>query len=219
MSELHLTRICLDYETAFKAGLRDSYAWHQKVWQAFPNRDGASRTFLTRLDEVDNGLRLLLLSAEQPVRPEWCPEPDWETKPVPESFYHHERYRFSLVANPTRKVRSDRSGTLRKNGRRVPVTSREELLDWISRKGRSAGFSIDTRNLQTIPRARQPFVKQGKVGLHAAVEFRGTLEVSDPAAFRSAVATGIGPAKAFGFGLLCLAPCRNPVLADPLPDA
>jgi CRISPR system Cascade subunit CasE len=38
------------------------------------------------------------------------------------------------------------------------------------------------------------------------VEFRGTLCVTDPATFHQTFQTGLGSAKAFGFGLLVIAP-------------
>lgn len=41
---------------------------------------------------------------------------------------------------------------------------------------------------------------------HFGVRFDGTLTVTDPGALRAAVRDGIGPAKAYGFGLLSLAP-------------
>jgi CRISPR system Cascade subunit CasE len=41
------------------------------------------------------------------------------------------------------------------------------------------------------------------------VEFQGSLRVVDPNKFRSAFAQGIGSAKAFGFGMLVLAPISN----------
>jgi CRISPR system Cascade subunit CasE len=37
------------------------------------------------------------------------------------------------------------------------------------------------------------------------VDFEGILEVTDPEEFAAAVTAGIGPAKAFGFGLLSVA--------------
>ncbi len=42
--------------------------------------------------------------------------------------------------------------------------------------------------------------------MHAATEFQGLLEVTDTAAFHHAFTAGIGSARAFGFGMLCLAP-------------
>ncbi len=206
MSAAHLTRIEIDHETAHKAELRDSYAWHQKIWHAFPDRDGQSRDFLTRLDEIDGGFRLLLLSATPPSRPDWCPEPAWQSKAVADSFFTHPAYRFSLVANPTKKVKSDRHGNLLKNSRRVPLVQREALLDWLQRKAELHGFTIDPAAIRTAPRPRQPFIKKGAAGLHAATQFSGTLQVTDAGKFRQAALNGIGPAKAFGFGLLCLSP-------------
>ena len=206
MSTPFLTKIEIDHEAAYKAGLRDSYAWHQKTWQAFPGRDGEARDFLTRLDDTDRGFRLLILSAYEPARPDWCPEISWQSKQVPEAFFQHRTYRFSLLANPTKKVRSDKAGQLLKNSRRVPLSHREDLLDWLERKAKGAGFTFDPASTRTVPRPRQSFVKKGKAGLHSTTEFIGLLHVTDHTLFKKAAIAGIGPAKAFGFGMLCLSP-------------
>jgi len=203
---LHLAKIEIDHETAFKAGLRDSYAWHQKSWLSFPGRDREERDFLTRLDELDGGFRLLLLSPTPPTRPDWCPEPAWDCKEIPPEFFAHAAYRFSLMANPTKKVRSAPDGTLRKNSRRVAITKREDLLDWLRRKGESAGFTFEAEKTRTVPRPRQAFFKKSAAGVHSATEFVGLLTVTDTAAFQQAATKGVGPAKAFGFGMLCLSP-------------
>lgn len=216
---LHLTEIQLAYEAAVKAGLRDNYAWHQKIWLCFPDRPEADRDFLTRLDPCDGHFRLLLLSATAPQRPPWCPTDSWRSKPVPDTFLAHGAYRFSLVANPTRKlVTRDETGARKKNGRRVPIVHRDDttdprtgkpepgLLTWLARKGGDHGFAFDPEQVRTIPRSRQYFIKASRLGLHTGVEFQGLLRVADPAKFRDAFAQGIGSAKAFGFGLLVLAP-------------
>jgi CRISPR system Cascade subunit CasE len=202
----YLAKIEIDHETAYKAGLRDSYAWHQKSWLAFPGRDGEERDFLTRLDEIDGGFRLLLLSATSPARPAWCPEPSWECKEITPAFFSHATYRFSLMANPTKKVRSAPDGRLLKNSRRIALSKREDLLDWLRRKGEAGGFTFEAEKTRTVPRPRQAFLKKGQAGLHTATEFVGLLTVTDAAAFQIAATQGIGPAKAFGFGMLCLSP-------------
>ncbi len=46
----YLTQAILDFATAARLRLRDSYDWHQAVWKAFPGRDGKRRDFLSRLD-------------------------------------------------------------------------------------------------------------------------------------------------------------------------
>jgi len=213
-----LTKIEIDHETAHKAGLRDSYTWHQKTWQAFPNRDGQSRDFLTRLDEIAGGFRLLVLSPIEAVRPDWCPNAAWHSKPVSESFFSHKTYCFSLLANPTKKIRSNKKGELLKNSRRVPLSKREELLGWLQRKGEQHGFTLDPEKTRTVPRPRQAFIKKGIAGLHSATEFIGTIEVTNLQTFRLAVCTGIGSAKAFGFGMLCLAPLNLSSKIQPTPS-
>lgn len=206
MTPYFLTKVEIDHETAFKVGLRDSYDWHQKIWQAFPGRNGETRDFLTRLDEVDGGLRLLVLAPRQPIRPDWCPSACWESKSIAESFFSHSTYRFSLLANPTKKVKSDKNGNLLKNSRRIPLVKREDLLDWLRRKGEQHGFTFDPNQTRTVPRPRQTFIKKGQAGLHTVTEFIGELRVSQLEAFHHAALTGIGSAKAFGFGMICLSP-------------
>jgi len=206
---LHLTQLHVAYDQAVRLlRIRDSYDWHQHLWQAFPGRDGAARDFLVRIDEKEETYRVLILSRTPATRPSWCPSDNFATKTVPEQFFNHPAYAFSLLANPTKKVRSNATGERTKNGRRVPLTTRADLLAWLERKAAASGFVIDADSTQTVPRGREYFHKDKPraQGLHAAVEFRGRLRVTDPVPFRSAVAAGIGSAKAFGFGLLVLAP-------------
>lgn len=204
----HLTQILVPYELAVRRlKIRDSYDWHQRVWQAFKGRDGDKRDFLSRVDEADEAYRLLIVSPAAPSKPDWCPADCFQTKVIREDFFTADRYRFSLLVNPTRKVRGDKDGNRTKNGRRLPVTKREDLIAWLQRKAEKGGFVIgDAETLRTIPKPRSYFQKGATKGVHYAVEFQGVLTVTDPALFRSTFTTGIGSAKAFGFGLLALAP-------------
>lgn len=205
---LFLTQIILPYDLAVqKLRIRDTYDWHQRVWEAFGGRDGEARDFLTRVDRMEEGYRLLVLSQSASEKPDWCPTDCFGSKPIPEGFFDHQHYRFSLVANATKKIRVDHAdGGRKKNGRRVPLTKREELVAWLERKALGGGFEVKRDSLRTIPRGREYFFKPGTRGTHAAVEFQGELRVKSRAEFRATAATGIGSAKAFGFGLLVLAP-------------
>lgn len=208
-AQLHLTQIHVAYEQAVRLlKIHDTYDWHQLVWQAFAERDGEARDFLVRIDQKEEAFRVLVLSRTAPTRPAWCPSAGFATKPIPDTFFSHPEFSFSLLANPTKKIRSNASGDRTKNGRRVPITTREDLLVWLQRKAANAGFTFDPEATQIVPRGREYFQKEKPrtQGMHAAVEFRGRLRVLDPVAFRAAVATGLGSAKAFGFGLLVLAP-------------
>lgn len=205
----HLTQILVPYELAVRhLKIRDSYDWHQRVWQAFKGRDGEKRDFLSRVDEVDAAYRLLIVSPTEPTKPDWCPTDCFKTKAIPDDFFAAGSFRFSVLVNPTRKlvVRSE-AGERKKNGRRIALTKREDLIAWMRRKAEAGGFDIgDPENLRTIPKPRSYFQKAGVSGVHFAVEFQGVLTVTDSSQFRTTFATGVGSAKAFGFGLLAMAP-------------
>lgn len=206
---LHLTQILVSYEDAVRLlRIRDTYDWHQRIWQAFGGRDGQPRDFLVRVDRKEEAFRVLILSRSAPEKPDWCPTDCFGTKPIPDDFFAHPRYRFSLLANPTKKLRVDNAdGSRKKNGRRAPLVKREELVAWLQRKAEAGGFTINADSLRTVPRGREFFHKDSTSrGTHSAVEFQGELTVTNSAQFRATVATGIGSAKAFGFGLLVLAP-------------
>ena len=229
---LHLTQIRVPYKLAIRQlKIRDRYDWHQHVWKGFagiisprPDKgrfakgtrpDGQKSMppdFLCRIDEVDDCYRLLVLSVTLPRKPDWCPPDCFSSKVIPDDFFAHPRYRFSVVANPTKKLRVDNAdGSRKKNGRRAPLVKREELVAWLQRKAEAGGFTINADSLRTVPHGREFFHKDGTShGTHTAVEFQGELTVTDPAQFRATVAAGIGSAKAFGFGLLVIAPLSTP---------
>ena len=206
---LYLTQILVSYEDAIRLlRIRDTYDWHQRVWQAFGDRNNDSRNFLVRVDRKEEAFRVLILSHLPATKPNWCPTGCFQSKAVPDAYFSQTRYRFSLLANPTKKVRVNNvDGTRKKNGRRIPLSTHEELVPWIVRKGEAGGFMVDQNTLRTIPRGCEFFHKDSTShGTHAAVEFQGVLFVTDHEKFRAAVSNGIGSAKAFGFGMLVLAP-------------
>lgn len=206
-----LTQAHIPYDIAARewkdGGFRDSYAWHKRIWEAFPGKPKDKRDFLTRLDDTGDHFRLLILSPDPPTRPDWCPSDQWQSKTINDDFFNHPTYQFSLLANPTvcRVVR-DENGNRKKNGRREAIVKREELIAWLQRKAEQHGFSIDPDSLKTVPRPRQQFLKKGSAGTHTATEFNGLLKVTNTTAFKQAATQGIGSAKAFGFGMLCLSP-------------
>lgn len=217
-----LTQANIPYNTVARAwkdnGFRDSYAWHQRIWEAFPGPPEGTRNFLTRLDDTGQGFRLLILSPEPPTRPDWCPSGHWKSKTIAHDFYHHSHYHFSLLANPTvKRIVRDAQGNRKKNGKRLPLVHRDDreidgktvpgLETWFSRKAQLHGFAlVKNQPLKINPRPNHDFIKKGKAGRHHAIEFSGVLTVVDQTLFQEAAVNGIGTAKAFGFGMLCLAP-------------
>lgn len=123
------------------------------------------------------------------------------------SFANGQLLRFRLRANTVRRIASKTPG---KDGPRVPVLPTEEQLrGWLERRAARAGF-----RLAELSAAVPGYLYMNKSGEKGAglrmrsVLFDGILTVSDADRFLKTVSSGIGPAKAFGFGLLSIAPVR-----------
>ncbi|MFN0095622.1 MAG: type I-E CRISPR-associated protein Cas6/Cse3/CasE [Dehalococcoidia bacterium] len=143
------------------------------------------------------------------------------------------RFRFRLRANPTRRVheRSAQGPEAREQasavGKRVPLRREDDRLAWLARKGEDAGFALltvtvsggvdaESRTSASASNARaDPGERlRGRQGFEGGVRnldfesclFEGVLEVRDSGRLAAAVRAGVGPAKAFGMGLLSLAP-------------
>jgi CRISPR system Cascade subunit CasE len=113
-----------------------------------------------------------------------------------------------------------------RNGRRVPVPSAEELgawrqknpnedertfislrlVDWLERKAGPAGFSLENATVQPGYIFANKGENQGGQRLRSA-RYDGILAIADRDKFRNTLVRGIGSGKAFGFGLLSVAPC------------
>jgi CRISPR system Cascade subunit CasE len=199
----YLTRITVDHPTAARQRLKDSYAWHQALWQAFPGME--ARNFLYRVEPHEDGFLLYLLSEQEPEHLAWG---RWETKPVRDGFLDSTHYRFQLCANPTRRYVKDGQGNRFEKSKRFVVADPAELKKWLLHKAEQGGFAVEEASLQISPPINQPFYKNGKKGNHRRVEFRGLLKVTDRDQFKETFKKGIGSAKAFGFGLLVLQPIK-----------
>ncbi|MFH1963243.1 MAG: type I-E CRISPR-associated protein Cas6/Cse3/CasE [bacterium] len=222
-----LARLEVDAETARAESISDSYSWHKKLWECFPDVPDEKRDFLTRIDQLEGAFRLWILSNRKPVRPQWCPADGFSLKEIADSFLSHRYYAFDLRANPVKTIvqRGPNGETLlkpngkRRCGKRVPLVKQEEIQAWLIQKGKvrcldqstrsevPGGFRIvEEKPLEISPMVENHFRKNGQSGYHGGVQFRGTLEVTDPKAFRETYQSGIGSAKSFGFGLLLLMP-------------
>lgn len=225
-----LARFEVEAEIARAEGILDSYAWHKKLWDCFPNVPDQKRTeigFLTRIDTLEGAFKLWVMAKLKPVRPQWCPPDCFALKEIASSFLSHRYYAFDLRANPVKTlVQKDTKGApmlqsdgKRKRGKRVPLVKPDELHAWLVRKGEvrcrdkdtseevPGGFRIvEERPLEISHMAESHFRKKGQAGYHGGVQFRGTLEVTDREKFIETYQAGIGSAKSFGFGLLLLAP-------------
>jgi CRISPR system Cascade subunit CasE len=139
-------------------------------------------------------------------------------------FAKEQRLRFCLVANATRRI-DTKSGPdgRRRHGKRVPVKA-DQLGEWLAGRAEAAGFSID-KDLLTVqpgyiyvndPERQEPEAPSSQKGRGYrlfSVRYDGVLTITDSARFQGTLVRGIGPGKAFGLGLLSVAPAAVPASA------
>lgn len=224
----YLSRLKLNpARRAGRAVLGSRQAMHAAVLAAFPGRlaDRTSERVLWRLDPGDGELLLYVVSPEQPdfthliEQAGWPTLPTWETReytPLLDRLTEGQTWQFRLTANPTRsRPRTD--GTRSQRFGHVTVEQQQSWL--VDRSGR-AGFELpaalgpdgDKRpeyGLVVRDRVVERFTRgSGTVTLSRAT-FEGHLVITDAAAMRATLLTGLGPAKAYGCGLLTLAPATT----------
>jgi CRISPR system Cascade subunit CasE len=228
---MYLTRAFLDPKSRdVRADLRSPESLHKTVMRAFPDDAGPSprgaHGILHRLDQ-DRGDRLVLLiqSRTKPMTKRWPDgyllelgrDLDLAFSNVGENpairsveaeraaLNPGRRFAFRVRANTTRKV-DTKTGPdgVRRHGRRVPVRGDEERLRWFARHAEAAGFAVVDGQVR-ITEITGSGGRGGKSVTVGGALFEGILVVRDASLFRTALESGIGPAKAYGFGLLSIA--------------
>lgn len=206
------------------------YQLHKTLARAFPTPEGINyrekHQVLSRLEFNQRGFlggRPMILIQSQ-TEPTWSGLPvgytvsQPQTKSIDLSFTANEEYAFRLVANPTRKVK--RPGY--SQGKRVALPDyasehfpmensiAEESCTparaWLDRQGERHGFRV--RFVLTegswIGRSDRYSQDKGSIPIYQ-VRYEGLLTITDEEKLYTAINQGIGPAKAFGCGLLSLA--------------
>lgn len=194
---------------------------HRTLMRAFPSTDvpqpRAHFGVLFR-QEIEGGHAMLLVQSQH--------QPDWDQLPEGYLLSHETRdatgvadavtegrvFRFRLMANPSRKSAAHRPDeSPPRNSRRVALTGDDERHAWLVARGLRSGFALagdgahDGVRIDSQP-ALTGGSQRGRSGIVVrTVLFEGRLRVVDPDGLRQALREGIGPAKAYGCGLLSLA--------------
>ncbi len=230
---LFLSRLLLDSgDRAARADLADCAALHRRVMSAFLDIEDrvdarATMGILHRID-TDSRTGQISLLVQSGVAPDWSRLPNGylttgsdgvvnpASKRIEGAYAQIElgaRLRFRLRANPTRKI-DTKSGPdgARRNGRRVELTHELHQLEWLKRQGDHGGFSPvaggdPLSSALVSPAGKAAGRRPGAPAITlAGVVFEGALQVTDVERFHRALRAGVGPGKAFGFGLLTVAP-------------
>lgn len=169
------------------------YELHRTLSRVLEGQDGR---VLWRLETPTHGAPFVLVQSPA--------VPDWEVlggrylrsaeiKVFTPLFKAERGLYFRLRANPVVTREGKRSG--------LPD---EEKVGWLTRKAELGGFKLlGGRVLETgFVKAR----RKGATVMLSVATFEGALSVVDEVRFREVLEQGIGPAKAFGMGLLSVAP-------------
>jgi len=211
--------------------LSDAHGMHRRVLTAFADQElesSARREFgaLYRVDETPRGDISVLVQSS--TAPDWTRLPEryllttFEPNPAITELSALERaletkraFRFRLRANATKRLKANGEP---KRGKRIELVGPEALLLWLRRKAAPSGFEIAKREQQGDPNAvetyrlqitEEPKVRGRRRGAQLTFGsslFEGELVITDPPAFSATLRMGLGSAKAYGFGLLSLAP-------------
>lgn len=192
--------------------IANPYELHRSLMSAFP--DGSTREKVSMLYRLEgdlahsNGVLPVLVQSAVPAdwtsltqRSQYLLQIPVEQKQVELPSTLQGTFRFKLCANPTLRKSDSR--------KRVPLQSPQHLIEWMQKKGSQHGFSVDVaeliiRKVPPIEMFKTENSKRMRIQIQP-VEFSGWLTVTEPQAFLSAWQNGIGPAKAFGCGLLSIA--------------
>lgn len=184
------------------------YLLHKKIWQLFPDKADEKRPFLFRVENLgQRGVQHILLQSSykpQQVQGELLLLKSKEVQL--NGITNGRRYQFLLRANPTKKIK-DISGKTTNQGKvRVPIIDETEIIAWLNRQFEGiAEIEAVTLVQQDLLYFKKDKENQKHVGKIQTVTYSGILTVKEAEPQINKIKEGIGPAKAFGCGLLTLA--------------
>lgn len=202
---------------------KDAYFLHQQIWGLVSHSENQKRDFLYRVeyDQYKNVQSILLLAAKK-IESTKCMTVYVSPLYDPQ-ITEGESFRFKLRANPI--VKRWENGKLKEFGLIVDAKHKREKqgihcvddysldeliqekgMKWLVNKGLRHGFTVKNWDVAigndweyaVKAEDKRPFTIR-------TLDFEGRLEVTDTEKFKTALFKGIGPAKAFGCGLLSLA--------------
>lgn len=183
--------------------LNNAYEWHRAIWSLFPGFEpGEVSPFLYAMESMNlaRGASLLVQSSVEPVVKSDVAIVG-ASKPTNALLPTGQLLGFRLMANPTRCIedKEAKSGKKNRGKCRVPLIREEEQIAWLQRR---LGDAADVREVKVTRNSPVYFRKGSRAGKIVPVTFEGVVEVRDPVDMREMCRKGIGPAKAFGCGMM-----------------
>lgn len=206
LSQIHLQ----PQNPSVRQCLYDAQDMHRSIMALFADDslDKARKELgvLYRVYKTPDKTLLYLLSKTPPDKGRLAkgfemPAPPKSLSAIISNFNQGQVYCFDLLASPVKKVAS-----VGKNSKRVFLTDSHQRMDWLNRKADTAGFRVNWMREEGQETIRAALKPHEPTITCMGVRFVGMLTVTDAAKFGKAYTEGIGVQKAYGFGLLLLAP-------------
>ncbi len=196
----------------------NAYAEHKLVWQWFAGEE-AGRDFLFRREQQGHWPLYYVLSKRQAVdlSNSW----EIESRPFEPRLMNDERLAFSLRANPVKVRKISDDPTIKTRRRDDVVADLKQKLyqdksqrppmaqivfeagtEWLAGRAEKNGFALEALNVDGYHQHRLYKPGTDKPVNLSTIEFSGILRITDAKVFTEKLFQGIGPAKAFGCGLL-----------------
>lgn len=185
--------------------LGNVHAMHQRIMQGFPDESRErARADWNILYRIEPDARMILVQSD--LAPDWSRLPEGyleaadskQIAPLMGALGTQQVLTFRLKANPTKREKS--------SGKRIGLRSPADQESWLRRQGERSGFELlEVRIAKSGGVTGRPKDKPNPIQLETAL-FEGLLRVVDPEAFRETLRKGIGRGRAYGCGLLSIAP-------------
>ncbi|MCP4702562.1 MAG: type I-E CRISPR-associated protein Cas6/Cse3/CasE [Gammaproteobacteria bacterium] len=196
--------------------IKTSYKIHKIFWRAFPSHPANTmQPFLFREVENESNHDAAVFLLQSAAMPRWEEIPDVQAqiKSIELPLRQGDLFYFRLLASPVANAGfspdelDERSGK-RKRGKKLPMRSRKHIAEWFERQSEKYGFESINHvfSIEGLRTSVPETTKHPGARFHlSACQFDGQLRVTDPSAFGNALYQGVGPKKAFGFGMLSVA--------------
>ncbi len=194
---------------------------HAAVESCFPPGaiGSAGGRTLWRIDSTPHGEALLIASPNPPDMRHLREQAGWQTDggsttrsytPLLESLTEGQRWRFRLTANPVHAIRK---GTW-EDTKPCAINGAKRQEEWLLKRSTAMGFTFpdgpdESHQLAVTGQHAHQFTRENRKVTIATATYEGILTITNPDLLRAAMTTGIGRAKAYGCGLLTLAPTAN----------
>ncbi|MEV0356894.1 type I-E CRISPR-associated protein Cas6/Cse3/CasE [Nocardia sp. NPDC050697] len=194
---------------------------HAAVLAAFPPQPASDAgRLLWRIDHRDHQVDLYVVSPAEPdfthivEQAGWPTTTAWTTRkytPLLDRLAVDQRWNFRLTANPVRAALERSVGTPPGRGKPTGLTLADQV-QWLQKRAESNGFVIGggsgAPDVVVSGRDTLRFRRRATTVTVSIATYEGTLAVTDTDRLRHALTHGIGRAKAYGCGLLTLAPVQ-----------